>query len=166
MIVDDSTKIIEGAATQSRMPRRKRPVVSPTEHRAIIARLGASGELLTEPLAGLEHAAQRLPEAGSYDRQAADRWGAALVAVARKLEAAWLALEESAQRELARWQAVAAQVRAWRRPTWPLWVLTAIVLGLALYLGLALGGYLPVPKFLQGFVDWWWGAWDKYVEPA
>lgn len=165
-IVEYMSAALTAAATASRMPRRKRPGITPVEHRAIIARLGAAGDSMTEALAELEEAGHRLPEVGSYDRQAADRWGAALVGVARKLEAAWLELEESARRELARWHAITEQVRAWRRPTWPLWVLSALVLALALYLGLILGGYLPVPGFLQGFVDWWWGIWDRYVEPA
>jgi hypothetical protein len=48
------------------------------------------------------------------------------------------------------------RVRAWRRPVWPLWILTALVLGAAGYLGLLVGGYLRVPDALAGFTEWWW----------
>ena len=47
-------------------------------------------------------------------------------------------------------------MRAWRRPTWPLWLLTAVVAGAATYLGLVLGGYLPVPPPLEGLAAFWW----------
>ena len=34
-------------------------------------------------------------------------------------------------------------------PRWPLWLLTALVLGAAIYLGLVLGGYVPVPPIAR-----------------
>ena len=48
------------------------------------------------------------------------------------------------------------RVHAWRLPRWPLWLITALVLGAAIYLGLVLGGYMPVPPMLVGFADFWW----------
>jgi hypothetical protein len=47
-------------------------------------------------------------------------------------------------------------VRSWRRPTWPLWLVTALVLAAAIWLGLVLGGYIPVPDPLRGLAEWWW----------
>jgi hypothetical protein len=76
--------------------------------------------------------------------------------VARRLEAAWLALEESAIREQTRWQADVGRVHRWRLPRWPLWLLTALILGGAVYLGLVLGGYVNVPPGLEGFAEFWW----------
>ena len=48
------------------------------------------------------------------------------------------------------------RVHAWRLPRWPLWLLTLLVLGAAIYLGLVLGGYVRVPPMLEGFADFWW----------
>ena len=50
---------------------------------------------------------------------------------ARQLETAWMALEEAVDREGARWQGEIEKVRRWTRPRWPLWVITALVLGAA-----------------------------------
>ena len=51
---------------------------------------------------------------------------------------------------------VGAPVHAWRLPRWPLWLLTVLVLGAAIYLGLVLGGYVPVPPMLEGLAEFWW----------
>ncbi|MGH7580073.1 MAG: hypothetical protein ACREM9_07875, partial [Gemmatimonadales bacterium] len=72
------------------------------------------------------------------------------------LEAAWLALEEAAVVEQREWQADVARIRSWHLPRWPLWLLTAVLLAGATYLGLVLGGYLPVPPRLAGFAEFWW----------
>jgi len=48
------------------------------------------------------------------------------------------------------------RVQAWRLPRWPLWLLTALVLGGAVYLGLVLGGYVRVPPALAGLAEFWW----------
>ena len=58
--------------------------------------------------------------------------------------------------EQERWQAEIEQVRVWRRPQWPLWVVTAIALLALTYLGLVLGGYLAVPPPLEGVAEFWW----------
>ena len=47
-------------------------------------------------------------------------------------------------------------MKTWKRPTRELWLITALVLLLLSYLGLILGGYLPVPKSLQGLAELWW----------
>lgn len=138
------------AAAESRYPpaRLRRLLLSAEDTRAIGARLGAGGAGFVAALDALEQAARARPPAGT--------WQDALLAAARRLESAWLALEESAELEQRRWQHEVMRVRAWRRPAWPLWIVTAVVLGVAGYLGLLVGGYLPVPDALAGFADWWW----------
>ena len=37
--------------------------------------------------------------------------------------------------------------------------ITALVIGAAAYVGLVLGGYLPVPPALEGLAEWWWSRW-------
>ena len=141
---------LDAAATESRYPakRARRLAITPGDTRAIAARLGAGG-------AGFVAALDALEQAGRQ-RSARREWQEALLLAARRLESAWLALEEAADREQRHWQAEVTRVRTWRRPRWPLWVVTALVLGIAGYLGLLVGGYLPVPEALAGFTGWWW----------
>ena len=80
----------------------------------------------------------------------AENGGPRSAATARRLEAAWMALEDVSRAEQQRWAAEVAAVQAWHRPTWPVWLVTVVVVGCAVYLGLVLGGYLPVPPPLQG----------------
>ena len=61
-----------------------------------------------------------------------------------------------ADREQRRWQSDVERIHRWHLPRWPLWLLTALVLAGALYLGLVLGGYVPVPAPLAGFAEFWW----------
>jgi hypothetical protein len=148
---------LEEAAIESRYPRRRllQVVLTPADTRAIAARLGGGGAPFVSALDELEEAVRGISAAGSRPR-AAGAWRAALTAVARRLEAAWLALEEAAAREQLRWQTEVRRVHAWRLPRWPLWLLTALLLGAALYLGMVLGGYLRVPPMLEGFAEFWW----------
>jgi hypothetical protein len=67
-----------------------------------------------------------------------------------------MALEDMSRAEQARWAAEVSEVRTWHRPTWPVWLVTAVVVGGAVYLGLVLGGYLPVPPALQGLATLVW----------
>jgi hypothetical protein len=85
-----------------------------------------------------------------------EEWQLALATAARRLESAWQALVDAARTEQGRWQAEIQQVRAWRRPQWPLWAVTILVLLILSYLGLILGGYLPVPALLRGVAEFWW----------
>jgi hypothetical protein len=124
-------------------------LLSDADVRAIAARLGSGGAAFVAALDGLEQAAR-----GTWSAAA---WQAAITAAARRLESAWLALEEASRLEQANWAAEIARVRDWHRPTWPLWVVTGVVLAAAAYLGLVLGGYLPVPPPLRGFARFWWG---------
>lgn len=145
------------AAVESRFhPRRLQPLLlTAQDHRSIAARLGSGGATFVTALDVLEqsvHASSR----GGRTRVVEEEWRGAVTAVARRLESAWLALEDGALAEQRRWQVEIALVRAWRRPVWPIWILTLVVLAAATYLGLVFGGIVPVPPFLRGLVLWWW----------
>ena len=79
---------------------------------------------------------------------------------ARRLEAAWLALEEALGREWRDWAVEVEEVRAWRRPLWPLVAIGSALFLIAGYLGLVLGGYLPVPGPLRGIAEAIWARWS------
>ncbi len=81
---------------------------------------------------------------------AAETWSNLLTIVARRLESAWLGLEEAAEKEWVRWARDVEEVRAWRRPLWPLVLISLLIVATATYVGLLLGGYLPVPGPLAG----------------
>lgn len=149
---------LEEAAAESRYPRRKltRVLLTPADTRAIAARLGGGGAPFVAALDELEQASRSVSGNRSLDRTAAAAWRSALAASGRRLEAAWLALEEAAVREQLRWQSDVGRVHAWHLPRWPLWLITALVLGAAVYLGLVLGGYVRVPPMLRGFAEYWW----------
>jgi hypothetical protein len=146
------------AAAESRYPRRKlrQVLLTPADTRAIAARLGGGGAPFVAALDQLEQTAHVVSTQRARDWAAAGTWRSALTAAARRLEAAWLALEESAEREQLRWQADVRRVHAWRLPRLPLWLITALALGAATYLGLVLGGYVRVPPPLRGVAELWW----------
>ena len=147
---------LEEAAAESRYPRARlrTTLLTADDTRAVAARLGGGGGPLVAALDDLERAVHGAAAHPAQDRSAA--WRAALTAAARRLEAAWLALEQAAAAEQRRWQVEVERVRAWHLPRWPLWLLTALVLGGAVYLGLVLGGYVRVPPALEGFAELWW----------
>jgi hypothetical protein len=159
---------IRDAGQESRIPARKlnRVILSDPEKRALAARLGRGGFALAEALEPVEREGRRLRETGVLDRDANDRWRQALTGAARQLETAWLTLEEAANEEWHRWSPLVESVRAWRRPQWILWTVSAVVFGTLVYAGLVVGGYLQGPGFLEAFADWWWGWWDRLVEPV
>jgi len=137
---------ITAAAVSARMPawRAERHRVTAAEHRAIHARLGAGAGALLRAAAELERAPGPI-------------WAGQVLAAARRLESAWAALTAAAERELAEWEADVLSIASWRRARWPLWIVTTAVLGLALWSGLVLGGYLPVPAPLYPVAEFWWG---------
>lgn len=149
---------LAAAADAARMPRRRRRSLPLTEadRRAIAARLGAGGLPFLQSLEALEATVPAASADGARGEAGLADWQDALLAAARRLESAWLALESAARREQGVWSPEIARVLAWRRPTWPLWVVTAVVLAAAAYLGLVLGGYLAVPGPLRGLAEWWW----------
>jgi ferric-dicitrate binding protein FerR (iron transport regulator) len=74
-------------------------------------------------------------------------WRDALCTAARRLEGAWLALEEAVAVESERLEAVVRDVAQWRKPMWPV-VLTGVVgIGVAVWLGLVFGGYVASPAW-------------------
>lgn len=148
---------LESAAEESRFPRRRlEPLrLRAEDTRAIAARLGRGGAPFVAALDALELAGRVSGANGNPDTG----WRQGLNTAARRLEAAWLALETSAGDEQRHWQAEVDRVRLWRRPRWPLWIITVAVVGAAAYVGLVLGGYLPVPPPLEGLAQWWWSRW-------
>jgi hypothetical protein len=146
------------AALESRFPPKRLNQLRLTAEdvRAIASRLGAGGAGFVGALDALEQTVPSAAASGSRGRAGQEEWQRALTAAARRLESAWLALVANARTEQDRWKAEIEGVRAWRRPTWPLWLLTAAVLAAATYLGLVLGGYLPVPPPLRALAEFWW----------
>jgi len=145
--VDDR---IARAARRVRMPRRRwrRRLLSGAEKRAIAARLAAGGEQFVAAVDALEAAAARAREASVLDKAAHADWQDALRAVARRLEAAWLALEAEVAEERHRWAPGIAAVERWRPSLWPVFVWWAPLALALVWLGLVLGGYLPAPAWL------------------
>jgi hypothetical protein len=144
-------------AEESRYPARRlaRHLLTEDDTRAIAARLGSGGAPFVAALDALEQAANASATSRAAD-SGAENWRVALRATARRLEAAWMALEDVSRTEQQRWAAEVAAVKAWHRPTWPVWLVTIVVGGCAVYLGLVLGGYLPVPPRLQGLATLVW----------
>jgi len=136
---------IERAAWRVRMPRQRwqRWLLTPGERRAVGVRLALGGEPLGAALAVLDRAAERLGE-----DDAALEWQDALRLTARRLEAAWLALEEAVATERERWAPEWADIAAWRPSLWPVVLPWAPVAAALVWLGLLLGGYLPAPSWL------------------
>ena len=145
---------VRAAARESRMPasRLARLLLDDEERRAICVRLGVAGGPFVAALDALEGTVPAISRGDAALRS----WHDALGHVARRLEVAWYALADAAAEEEAAWDAEVARVRAWHRPRWPLWTISALVLGAAVYLGLVLGGFVPVPPFLRSFADYWW----------
>lgn len=146
VVIEKLEARITSAAVAARMPawRLDRHRITPAEHRAIHARLGAGAGAMLREAAGLEQASRA-------------QWGEQVLATARRVESAWAALLAAADRELAEWGPDIEQVAAWRRARWPLWTVTGVVLALALWAGLLLGGYLPIPQALRPVAEMLWG---------
>jgi hypothetical protein len=146
------------AAIESRLPDRQLEGfhLKPDDVRAIASRLGSGGAGFVSALDALEQAAHGAAASGSRGRAGQEDWERALATTARRLESAWMALAAGARAEQDRWKAEIERARAWRRPTVVLWLLSAGVLAIATYLGLVLGGYLPVPPALRPLAEFWW----------
>jgi hypothetical protein len=136
------------------MPRRvlRRVLLDEAEHRALAARLGSAGAGLVSALDQLEERGRRVPQATPAERHDMDAWQDALRTAARRLEAAWLELEDAVAHEADRWRTVGEEIAGWRRPLWPVLTLGAVGLAAAAALGLVLGGYLEAPAW---FAAWW-----------
>ena len=141
---------ITGAARRVRLPRRRlrRHLVANAEKRAIAARLGAGAGAFVAALDELETAAGRVADARVLDKDAYAAWQEALRTVARRLEAAWLALESEVEAEQGRWAPEIDAIAAWRPALWPVFVFWIPLAVLLVWLGLILGGYVPAPQWL------------------
>jgi hypothetical protein len=146
------------AAAESRLPSQQLEafLLKAEDVRAIASRMGSGGAGFVGALDALEQTVPTAAASGSRGRAGQEDWERALAGAARRLEAAWLALLASARSEQDRWKAEIDEVRAWRRPTRMLWLITAAALAIATYLGLVLGGYLRVPALLRPLAEWWW----------
>jgi hypothetical protein len=146
------------AARSVRMPRRvlARRLLSPADRRALTARLGEGALSLYSALDALETARQILTDRPLRAADAERAWMAAVEAAARRQETAWLGLEAAWERDRPVWEGEIAAVRRWHRPRWPVLVTALVLFGAATWLGLVLGGFLPVPGPLRGLATFVW----------
>ena len=137
-------------AKRVRLPRRKRRrhLLTSAEKRAINARLGTGGGPFVSALDDLEAAGAHVADASVLEKEAHAAWQDALRTVARRLEAAWLALEGEVEEERRRWAPEFAMLEAWRPSLWPIFVLWGPLSAALIWLGLVLGGYIPAPAWL------------------
>jgi len=145
---------IERAGRRVRMPRRPRRqrLLAGAERRAIVARLAAGGETLVAALDTLDAVAGRVREASVLDKGTHAEWQEALRSAARRLEAAWLALESQVDDERRQWAAEIEAITRWRPSLWPLVLVWAPFAAALIWLGLVLGGYLPAPAWLAAWL--------------
>lgn len=155
-LVERVDRELEAEARAVRMPRRlrRRVGLDAAEVRGLTGRLGAAGAGLVSALDDLQARGERLIAATASDRAALEEWQRALLTAARRLEAAWIALEEQLAEETARWREAVALVAAWRRPLWSVVAVSVPALAGATWLGLVLGGYLRAPDWLQRMWSW------------
>lgn len=145
-------RAIGGAARRVRMPRREwqRRLISGGEKRAIAARLGSGAERFVAALDALDAAADQARQASVLDKDAHAEWQDALRAAARRLEAAWLALEDELAAEARRWAPEIEAVANWRPSLWPIFAVWIPLAGAGIWLALLLGGYVSAPPWLAG----------------
>src|SRR2546430_11011119 len=128
--------------------RWRRRLLSTPEKRAVTARLATGGEPFVAALDALDAVAARVRDASVLDKAAHAEWQEALRGAARRLEAAWLALEAVAAEEERRWNPEIEALERWRPSLWPVLVLWAPLAAALVWLGLVLGGYVPAPLWL------------------
>ena len=148
-----------GAGRSARMPKRRLRRHFPDEdaRRGLLARLGAAGVGLVPALDALDRCADAAVAATGLDRDAMTSWQDALRTAARRLDAAWIALEESVEHEWGQWERAAADIGRWRKPWWPVVLVGVLVTAAAVWIGLVLGGYVTAPAPLESI-------WNKVTE--
>ena len=153
-IVTVLDRTLETEAKRVRMPRRRQHqlVVSPGERRAIAARLAAGGDTLDVALDEVARTTEALARSWPGDAAARAEWRTAQQAAARRLEAAWLALEAQVEQERARWTAEVDAVKSWRPSLVPVFAIWTPFAAITIWLGLVLGGYLPAPQWLAALL--------------
>jgi hypothetical protein len=149
---------LQGAAVESRLPPRRHAALrlADADRRAIAGRLGSGSLAFLRRLDALERLVPAVSSSGARATGAISEWQEALLSVARRLESAWLAVEDAAGREPGVWTESIESVRRWRRPRWPVWTATALVLAVAGYVGLVFGGYLPAVGPVGSLARAWW----------
>jgi hypothetical protein len=115
------------------------------------ARLASGGESFGAALDDLERRAGELARADT-EPAALEVWQAALCTAARRLEAAWLALEAQVEAERERWAPELEAIRRWRPALWPVFAVWIPIGALLIWLGLVAGGYLPAPSWLAEYL--------------
>ena len=133
-----------------RMPRRQRRLrkLTGAERRALTARLSAGGAELVKALDDLARVSTRMRSAEVLDDGTHHAWQDAVQTAARRLEAAWLTLEDAVRHERKRWTPELTALAQWRPPLWPVLLAWAVGAGALMWLGLILGGYLDAPAWL------------------
>lgn len=106
--------------------------------------------------AKLEAAGIPLEEQAGRGFPLGEGWWEAVRQSAVALEDSWEQLEEVVRRELRAAESNVAAIEAWRPSRVPWLVGLACLTLLAAWLGLALGGYLSRPAWLEGFHHWFW----------
>ena len=159
LLVDQVTRRLDAEARAAGMPQRRRSrlTLGPEGQGALAARLGSAGAELVPVLDLLEERIQPALSATAIELDAMAEWQEALTTSARRLEAAWLELELAIEEEERRWLRLADEVAGWHRPLWPVLVAIVPALGVAVWLGLVLGGYVDAP-------GWFASAWGFLFE--
>lgn len=130
-----------------RLRRRFQPGVE--ERVAVSARLGSAAAVLVASLDEVERCGAAAVAATGLQREAVVTWQTALCTAGRRLEAAWLELENTVEDEAAQWRDVLHEVSQWRPALWPMLVVGGLAVAAAAWLGLVLGGYVAAPAWLQ-----------------
>ena len=148
-LVDRLMAHLEAEAAVVRMPRRlrSRVAIDEVERRAIGARLGSAGAELIPVLDEIEHQGAALLDGAASDRGNLAAWQQAQLTAARRLEEAWMALEEAADHEIGVWRKVADEISRWRKPLWPVYLVCILGSAGAAWGGLVWGGVIPPPTW-------------------
>lgn len=151
LLIERVTSEVNREADRVRMPQplRARYLPGAGERRALAARLGSAGTGLVPVLDELERRGAEALSATALERDSIDGWHEALRMAGRRLEEAWLSLEDRVETEAGRWAPTIQQVRRWRRPLTPVLVVGGLLLVLAVWLGLTVGGFIPAPAALR-----------------
>ncbi len=144
VLYNEAQRRLKEASAVSRFPAKRLGALFPgaEDRRLQRARLSAAG-------ISLEETAARLDLDGAQSEET-------VRVVAGETEAAWDRLLAIAAQELASWERRAGEVRAWRRPWTPVMLTGLALLGVGTWLGLMLGGFLPVPSWFRPVAEWIW----------
>ena len=159
-LVDKASAQLEAEAIAVKMGKRRRAKlrVDDAARRALTARLGATGAALVPALDAIDRCVPPVLAASSTEPEAIEAWQNAQRLAARRMESAWLALEVAVEAEMPQWQALMDRVARWRKPLWPVVLVAAPALAVAVWLGLVFGGYLEPP-------DWFERIWSQVARP-